>query len=1026
MAQDIFISHSSKDKVIADAVCHALEARGIRCWIAPRDIRPGEDFAASIVRAISGSRFMVLIFSLDANSSPHVLNEVSTAMKKGVVIVPFRIHDVPLSDSLEYYTSRSHWLDAVNPPLDAHLVSLSDTIEKYLAVSPPPQDASGRRAQLDEETEQQETERQPPTAAEKFPHKQAPRRRQKTPRTGSTEDRSANPAAASISKDAAEQNYTVPSITSDHPTSARQTPIVSPETTEKVGAIGSEPLRAEPRADPVRGDDRLTRLTVLEPEARWGVQAAIEVGGRKIPITVPPAAQTGEILLSLAGLGEPGLRGGEPGSLVVSLQVERFEREKYEDPDIRLIERLLERQQPEIALRVFAAALSSYAGVQGGETWSLDRALACMAAAGKVEEALQAYRQYVGRNPRSTKLQWDMAAWLKAMGRPHEAITEYRRLVRAAPGRLEAWTHSIDLLSETGQSEAAVAAYRDASTHCTSVDVLTTRLTLDQLLLADGQIEEWLQTEIVNCSQTGSSIGIDLGSANCSIAYVDESEPVLCPSEEGAPVTEAVVRADANGRRRIGRRAWLEAELGNPNPNLYDKRSLGRAWWELPETVNGATWFPALVPAAALLRRMALDAISRVGRSIGTAVITLPACLSEAERYGVAQAARMAGIEKPLLLHAGLAVAAGWVRRDYAGTITVLDLGAHFCEAGSFDVGATDNGTVVVMEEVAISERHLGGSDWDARIMNYAALDARQKAGIDLRTDASGWQRLRLAADKARIDLSTFADTNIELPYLSDNSGEPYFLARTLTRAQLEEMTQDLVARCRDVLARAMDATDVYRNDAHEIVLSGGAANMPAIQKMARELARSRSGNVPVRLATSPGLAARGAARVACSLGGSCNKWMFLRCSSAPIGVETMGGVLSIVMPRNKTMPARRSETFTSVADGQTTAIVRVYEGENEVAAKNLLLAAFRFTGLPPGPRGSMRIEIAIDLDTYGAITVTAIDRATERSLSFQVSGRPNEEPGHAYSESEAIAEWDGADEDTAARSRAQESDGSI
>jgi len=517
-------------------------------------------------------------------------------------------------------------------------------------------------------------------------------------------------------------------------------------------------------------------------------------------------------------------------------------------------------------------------------------------------------------------------------------------------------------------------------------------------------------------------VGIDLGTTNSVIATMIGGEPQVIPNAEGGRITPSVVAFTKTGERLVGQMAKRQAIL-NPENTVYSiKRFMGRRYTEVeterrmvPYKVEegpngmavvripaaGKTFTPEEI-SAMILQKLKTDAEAYLGEKITEAVITVPAYFNDAQRTATKNAGEIAGLKVLRIINEPTASALAYgLDKKGAETVLVFDLGG-----GTFDVTILEIGEGVFEVKATSGDTHLGGDDWDERIVNWLADEFRREHGIDLRKDRQALQRLREAAERAKVELSTVVQTTINLPFITADATGPKHLDYVLTRSKFEELTADLVERCIGPVKQALSDAKMTEKDIHEVILVGGATRMPMIQELVRRLL----GKEPNKGVNPDEVVAVGAAIQAGVLAGEVRDVVLLDVTPLSLGVETLGGVMTVLIPRNTTIPTRKSEVFTTAQDGQTQVEVHVLQGERPMARDNRTLGRFILDGIPPAPRGVPQIEVTFDIDANGILNVTAKDRATGREQSIKITGTSTlskEEVERMVREAERYAEED-------------------
>jgi molecular chaperone DnaK len=494
-------------------------------------------------------------------------------------------------------------------------------------------------------------------------------------------------------------------------------------------------------------------------------------------------------------------------------------------------------------------------------------------------------------------------------------------------------------------------------------------------------------------------VGIDLGTTNSVIAVVIGGEPQVIPNAEGSRLTPSVVAFTKTGERLVGQMAKRQAILNPENTVSSIKRFMGRRVAEVaterkmvPYKVEegsngmavvrlpaaGKTFTPEEI-SAMILQKLKTDAEAYLGDKVNEAVITVPAYFNDAQRTATKNAGEIAGLKVLRIINEPTASALAYgLDKKGAETVLVFDLGG-----GTFDVTVLEIGEGVFEVKATNGDTHLGGDDWDERVVNWLADQFKRENGIDLRADRQALQRLREASERAKVELSTVTQTTINLPFITADATGPKHLDYVLTRAKFEEMTADLVERCIGPFKQALSDAKMTEKDLDQVILVGGATRMPMIQELVRRL----TGKEPNKEVHPDEVVAVGAAIQAGVLAGTVREVVLLDVTPLSLGVETLGGVMTPLIPRNTTIPTRKTEVFSTAADGQTQVEIHVLQGERPMARDNRTLGRFILDGIPPAPRGVPKIEVTFDIDANGILDVTAKDTASGREQSIKITG---------------------------------------
>jgi molecular chaperone DnaK len=497
-------------------------------------------------------------------------------------------------------------------------------------------------------------------------------------------------------------------------------------------------------------------------------------------------------------------------------------------------------------------------------------------------------------------------------------------------------------------------------------------------------------------------VGIDLGTTNSVVAVMEGGDPTVITTAEGSRLLPSIVGFSKNGERLVGQTAKRQSVINAENTVYSIKRFMGRRYEEVEserkmvpyQTVSGPAgdarvkipitgreYTPQEI-SAMILGKLKTDAEAYLGEPVTKAVITVPAYFNDSQRQATKDAGKIAGLEVLRIINEPTAAALAYgLDKKENETILVFDLGG-----GTFDVSVLEVGGGVIEVKSTNGDTHLGGDDWDQRVVNWAADEFNRLEGIDLRQDRQALQRLREASEKAKIELSSMMETEINLPYVTADAAGPKHLQLKLTRSKLEQLTEDLVERCRGPFNAALKDAHLTPAQINEVVLVGGATRMPMVQDLVRSLINKE----PHKGVNPDEVVAIGAAIQAGVLGGEVKDVLLLDVTPLSLGVETKGSVMTTLIERNTTIPVRKTETFSTAEDNQSAVDIHILQGERPLASDNNSLGRFRLEGIPPAPRGIPQVEVTFDIDANGILNVTAKDKATGKEQKVTITASTN------------------------------------
>lgn len=474
------------------------------------------------------------------------------------------------------------------------------------------------------------------------------------------------------------------------------------------------------------------------------------------------------------------------------------------------------------------------------------------------------------------------------------------------------------------------------------------------------------------------TIGIDLGTTNSVVAVMEGGKPTVIANAEGSRTTPSIVGFAKNGERLVGQLAKRQAILNPDNTIISIKRHMGE---DYKKNIEGKDYTPQEI-SAMILRKLADDASAYLGEKVTSAVITVPAYFNDAQRQATKDAGKIAGLDVLRIVNEPTAAALAYgMEKDKSEKVLVFDLGG-----GTFDVSVLEIGDGVHEVLSTSGDTHLGGDDFDQKIIDWLCEEFKKTEGIDLRNDKQAMQRLKEAAEKAKCELSSVVQTNINLPFITADATGPKHLDINLTRAKFEELSHDLLERCKTPVERAIKDAGISKSELNEVVLVGGSTRIPAVQQLVKDY----TGKEPNQSVNPDEVVAVGAAIQAGVLAGEVKDIVLLDVTPLTLGIETLGGVMTPLVPRNTTIPVSKSQTFSTADDNQTAVDIHVLQGERPMAGDNKSLGMFRLDGIPPAMKGMPQIEVTFDIDANGIVNVTAKDKATNKEQKITITNSSN------------------------------------
>ena len=476
----------------------------------------------------------------------------------------------------------------------------------------------------------------------------------------------------------------------------------------------------------------------------------------------------------------------------------------------------------------------------------------------------------------------------------------------------------------------------------------------------------------------GKIIGIDLGTTNSCVAVMEGGVPVVIPNAEGNRTTPSVVAFSKNGERLVGQIAKRQAVTNPDNTVISIKRKMGTAE---KVKIEGEEFSPQEI-SAMILQKLKTDAENYLGQKVTQAVITVPAYFSDSQRQATKDAGKIAGLDVLRIVNEPTAAALAYgLEKEKSEKVLVFDLGG-----GTFDVSILEIGDGVHEVLSTSGDTHLGGDDFDKKIIDWICAEFKKQEGMDLTNDKQAMQRIKEAAEKAKCELSSVVETTINLPYITADANGPKHLELSLTRAKFEELSHDLLERCKKPVEQALSDAGLSKNDINEVVLVGGSTRIPAVQQLVKEY----TGKEPNQSVNPDEVVAVGAAIQAGVLAGEVKDIVLLDVTPLTLGIETLGGVMTALVPRNTTIPVSKSQVFSTAENNQTAVDINVLQGERPMASDNKSLGMFRLEGIAPAMRGVPQIEVTFDIDANGIVNVSAKDKATNKEQKITITNSSN------------------------------------